>query len=1590
MSVTNVGIKLTLDGAQQAESGLRRVKDGMEGLGRTAQSVRGAMTQLAGVFAGVVSVQAFLQAADAVTTLQNQLKLATGSTQAATQAYGQLFEIAQRSRVSFTELGGTFATITRATESLGLSQQQLLRVTEAIGNAITVSGSSAASSQAALVQLSQGLASGTLRGEELNSVLEQTPRLARALADGLGVSIGQLRELGKEGKLTAEAVIAALQSQAGILAREVQDSVVTVGQAFTQVKNSATALVGEIDRVSGSSTTLAGALQAASTSLDNISRALKDASTQGQQVNVFADAIAVVFETVSVLGVNVAYVIKQIGTEIDGLAAQAAAVARLDFSGAREIGRLMREDAARARTEVDALSDRILNARRLAEQTRKSLEGVDTRAEDARLARFAQAGSRALSTLTNDTKAAEKAAKDFAKSVGDGLKLYGDLTAQSTGLSGNFAEQWQTLADAYKAGKINLEQLTVAQALLIEQQPFAKELAKEQAEALKQQAKAAEDLAKAEFERIEALERSAESAEGQLQRLLDEEKALAIAAEKNITLAQALEEVAIARLRERQAALMAEGDRDAEVLAIQKEIDARKQLAEAIGRKENREAAEQSAKDAAREWERAAENIERSLIDALLRGFESGKDFARNLRDTVINMFQSLVIRPVIQAVVAPIAGGLTGALGLPSNAMAASGAGGSLGLASGLKSVYDTIMGGFTGLGNSVAFAAQDIGAWLVQNTTGVLNQFGGTLMSNAGALGTAGSYLGGIGAGIGLGNMISGKYAAFGNANVSNVAGTAIGAILGGPIGAAIGGAIGGLVNRAFGRGPKEVQSSGLTGTFSTDGASVMNFSNWRRKGGWFRSDKSGTDYSPVSSDFDKFLDTSLKMITAATRGYAEVLGLNANKINGITQSINLNLQGLSQADQEKAIAGSLDGFGERLAQQLLREFVTVERQVSRGGFIGRIINGLFRRSNTVTETVWRPGEFVREGETASQALARLANSLATVNSVFDTLNVTLLQSSLRGADVASKLLDVFGGAEAFVQGTTAYFNAFYTDGERNAIAARQLAEALGRVGVQVPSTREAYRRLVEAQDLTTDSGRRTYASLIQLAGAFDAVQTGSQALQNTLDQLAREVASVFDSLLGRIASGRDGVAADAARIRGPQILSPDQIRAAVQYAAVVGPSTSTLTAAAAAVVARQQQVGFLGGALQGAQANAQRQAAALQARQAELAAAQNSLASLAAPQNQFIRGRRSIERPGYQQELAAFNAQSAELQARIANLSGAVSLQQAAYNDAAASVASYTQQLQAANQALRAAQDAQRVAQEQYAQGVRQFIVDAGRSVDRLTALRQNVIDYYESQRALAENMLGSAGRLREAAAAVRLTQTSPQQAAGQLVGQFQRDYSMALATTGATRAQYADRLATALPQLSEALRATSRTQEEWITSTARLVGQSNAVAQLLEATAPADYEAESLALLGDIDAALVNLEDAAASAEKIISDAIYETGAQNINGLRAIVATLRGETAPRFAMGGTHSGGIRLVGENGPELEITGPSRILNATDTSRLLSGGGGGGAELVAELRALRADNQAQARAIVQLQQRMTKVIERWDGNGLPEERVVA
>lgn len=217
-----------------------RAADQGQRLERQSAALSGALRGLAVGAAAAIAAFAtreVLQIADAFQRVDQQLRLSVTSTAELAAAQEALFGVAQR---SFTRLNSTvdlFSRIARSSTELGLDQSELVGITETISQLVTISGSSARSAQAALVQLGQGLASGTLRGEELNSVLEQTPALARAIAAGLGVSLGQLHQLGQDRALTAERIIAALQQQ-GAATQAVFDQLQpTIGQVGIVINN---------------------------------------------------------------------------------------------------------------------------------------------------------------------------------------------------------------------------------------------------------------------------------------------------------------------------------------------------------------------------------------------------------------------------------------------------------------------------------------------------------------------------------------------------------------------------------------------------------------------------------------------------------------------------------------------------------------------------------------------------------------------------------------------------------------------------------------------------------------------------------------------------------------------------------------------------------------------------------------------------------------------------------------------------------------------------------------------------------------------------------------------------------------------------------------------------------------------------------------------------------------------------------------------------------------------------------------------------------------------------------------------------------
>ena len=261
------------------ENKTKRTEGAFNGQARAIKNVERsgrALGQVFGALAAAFSVTRIVQAADSYTQLNNRLKLVTDSTEELVAVSERLFAVSQDARVSFESTAELYQRVARASDSLGKSTQDVLDVTEAVSKAITISGVSAEAANASIVQLGQGLAAGALMGEELKSVREQTPRLARAIADGLDVPIEKLRELGSAGELTAEKVFGALQSQAAVLESEFSQLDATVSQSLTVLNNSFVRFSGRLDQTLGFTNNLGRGFIALANGIDGSVQSVDD------------------------------------------------------------------------------------------------------------------------------------------------------------------------------------------------------------------------------------------------------------------------------------------------------------------------------------------------------------------------------------------------------------------------------------------------------------------------------------------------------------------------------------------------------------------------------------------------------------------------------------------------------------------------------------------------------------------------------------------------------------------------------------------------------------------------------------------------------------------------------------------------------------------------------------------------------------------------------------------------------------------------------------------------------------------------------------------------------------------------------------------------------------------------------------------------------------------------------------------------------------------------------------------------------------------------------------------------------------------
>lgn len=239
-----IGFKVNHANVNQVEQTTKRVKTGLERVADSADKARDKVdtlwskfNQLA-AFAGVsFTLGSIINTIDEWKVIEGQVNNVTKSQQESKAVQKEIYEIASRTRQQYGSTAELFTSVARNAQELKKSTKDILLFTEDVSNAMLLGGGDASSQQAALVQLGQALGSGVLRGDELNSIMEQAPRLAKAIAEGMGTTIGQLRQMGQEGKLTAQDVFNAIRGQSDRLKMELGKMPWTVGQASNKMQN---------------------------------------------------------------------------------------------------------------------------------------------------------------------------------------------------------------------------------------------------------------------------------------------------------------------------------------------------------------------------------------------------------------------------------------------------------------------------------------------------------------------------------------------------------------------------------------------------------------------------------------------------------------------------------------------------------------------------------------------------------------------------------------------------------------------------------------------------------------------------------------------------------------------------------------------------------------------------------------------------------------------------------------------------------------------------------------------------------------------------------------------------------------------------------------------------------------------------------------------------------------------------------------------------------------------------------------------------------------------------------------------------------
>jgi hypothetical protein len=498
-------------------------------------------------------------------------------------------------------------------------------------------------------------------------------------------------------------------------------------------------------------------------------------------------------------------------------------------------------------------------------------------------------------------------------------------------------------------------------------------------------------------------------------------------------------------------------------------------------------AAAEQAKAASDEWNRMFDQLGQSLTDALMEG---GKSAGEQLK----NYFRTVVLRPLIQGVMQPIAGAVMGALGYQQPGGAAAGMQQYAQLAQSLQSIYNYGAKAYNYLaaGNAaVGVGVNGLGGVSgSQVYTSAATLEGITVSPGAAAATNGAAASGGAGAtAMSVLGWAAFAYAAaqygkklysegftgspqlqgtdwydhtFERYKTDSLKGLGISdkwaEILGGSV----------RLNHMFGRAEPRIQGTGVLGTFSGGGFTGESYADILEKGGLFKDDKRYTIAAELDETIRMFFADAASKVVEQAKQYGEALGLAPDLMAGITKDAKVLLTGDLEKDKAE-IAKALGEYGSALLEVYADAVKPLQQY----------------------------------GETVAQTIERVGNALLGANEALSQIGVGPFAKSVAGGQGAVDLTEMFGGTQGLQQAAGSFYDAFFTEAEKVSMLTSRLGEAFGDLGITMPdltggaeAARAAYVDLVQAQDVNTEAGRENLAALLGLSGAFNTLAQAADA--------------------------------------------------------------------------------------------------------------------------------------------------------------------------------------------------------------------------------------------------------------------------------------------------------------------------------------------------------------------------------------------------------------------------------------------------------------------------------------------------------------